>query len=66
MGIYVNPGNLAFKEAVNSLIYVDKSELINYTNNVLKTQRKIYVPAGRVVLESLWQRICLLPITVIL
>lgn len=40
MGIYVNPGNLSFKEAVNSLIYVDKSELIDYTNSVLKTQRK--------------------------
>ena len=25
MGIYVNPGNTAFKEAVNSQIYVDKS-----------------------------------------
>lgn len=33
MGIYVNPGNQAFKEAVNSLIYVDKSELIDYTNS---------------------------------
>lgn len=40
MGIYVNPGNQAFKESVDSLIYVDKSELINYTNSVLKTQRK--------------------------
>lgn len=40
MGIYVNPDNLSFREAVNSLIYVDKSELINYTNSVLRTQRK--------------------------
>ncbi len=31
MGIYVNPGNVAFKEAVNSMIYVDKSALISYT-----------------------------------
>lgn len=40
MGIYVNPKNLLFQEALRSLIYVDKSELIHYTNSVLKTQRK--------------------------
>lgn len=40
MGMYVNPGNQSFKEAVNSFIYVDKSDLIHYTNSVLKTQRK--------------------------
>lgn len=40
MGIYVNPGNQAFKEAVNSQIYVDKSTLIHYTNHVLNTQQK--------------------------
>lgn len=36
MGIYLNPGNAAFSEAVNSKIYVDKSELIIYTNSVAK------------------------------
>ena len=40
MGIYVNPGNTAFKEAVNSQIYVDKSELISYVNSVLNTKQK--------------------------
>ena len=40
MGIYVNPGNTAFKEAINSMIYVDKSELIAYTNSVLNTKQK--------------------------
>lgn len=40
MGIYVNPGNQSFQEALNSQIYVDKSELIHYTNRILKTQRK--------------------------
>ena len=40
MGIYVNPGNTAFREAVNSMIYVDKSELIAYTNRVLNTMQK--------------------------
>lgn len=40
MGIYVNPGNRLFEEAVHSPIYVDKSGLIDYTNSILKTQRK--------------------------
>ena len=40
MGIYVNPGNTAFKEALNSMIYVDKSGLIAYTNQVLNTKQK--------------------------
>lgn len=40
MGLYVNPGNRQFKEAVNSPVYVDKSGLIDYTNSVLNTQRK--------------------------
>ena len=42
MGIYVNPRNRAFKEAVNSKIYVDKSKLIVYTNTVLNTMQKNY------------------------
>ena len=40
MGIYVNPRNGAFKEAINSQIYVDKSGLIAYTNAVLNTKQK--------------------------
>ncbi len=40
MGIYVNPENTAFREAVNSMIYVDKTELIAYTNRVLNTTRE--------------------------
>jgi Predicted AAA-ATPase. len=32
MGIYVNPGNTAFRKALNSDIYVDKTELISVTN----------------------------------
>ena len=40
MGIYVNPGNTSFKEALNSTIYIDKSELITYTNSVLNTTQK--------------------------
>ena len=40
MGIYLNPGNAAFSEAVHSQIYVDKTELISYTNSVLATNQK--------------------------
>ena len=40
MGIYVNPGNTAFREALNSAIYIDKTGLIAYTNKVLNTKQK--------------------------
>ncbi len=37
MGIYLNPDNAAFKKAVKSEIYVDKSLLIAFTNKVMNT-----------------------------
>lgn len=40
MGIYLNPGNAAFQEAVNSKIYVDKTGLLLYTNGALGTVQK--------------------------
>lgn len=40
MRTYVNPENAAFQEAVNSPIYIDKSDLILYTNKVLNTKQK--------------------------
>lgn len=40
MGIYLNPKNTGFREAVQSEIYVDKSNLITYTNKVLGTKQK--------------------------
>ena len=40
MGLYVNPGNEAFTESVNSEIYIDKTDLIMYTNQVLGTEQK--------------------------
>ncbi len=40
MGIYLNPDNEGFREAVDSEIYVDKSELLTYTNKVLGTEQK--------------------------
>ena len=39
MGIYLNPGNESFKKALRSKIYIDKTEMISYTNNVLGTQQ---------------------------
>lgn len=35
MGIYVNPGNAAFRRVQNSDIYIDKTDLIAVTNNRL-------------------------------
>lgn len=40
MGIYFNPSNDKFEEALNSEIYVDKSELIQYTNKMMHTTQK--------------------------
>ena len=37
MGMFVNPGNQAFQVAVNSEIYVDKTEILEYTNKVMNT-----------------------------
>ena len=40
MAIYINPNNTSFSQAVNSEIYIDKTELIKYTNNILNTEQK--------------------------
>lgn len=40
MGIYLNPDNIDFKEALNSEIYVDKTGLIALTNKVIRTEQK--------------------------
>ena len=40
MGIYLNPGDEPFWQAVHSKIYVDKTGLLNYTNKVLRTSQK--------------------------
>ena len=39
MGRFFNPDNSAFLQTLNSKIYVDKTELINYTNNVLNSEQ---------------------------
>lgn len=40
MGIYLNPSNEKFQRSLNSKIYVDKSELIAYTNEVIQTNQQ--------------------------
>ncbi len=40
MGIYLNPDNIGFQEALNSEIYIDKSELIKHTNSKIRTMDK--------------------------
>ena len=40
MGKYLNPTNKGFEIARNSKIYVDKTELIKYTNSVLDTEQR--------------------------
>ncbi len=38
--MYLNPGNNLFKRALNSKIYVDKSGLISYINEVIDTEQE--------------------------
>ncbi len=46
MGIYLNPGNDGFKKSIRSIIYVDKTELIARTNELIGTKEK-YVCVSR-------------------
>ena len=40
MGIYLNPGNEGFWNAVRSKIYIDKTRLIAYTNELINTEQR--------------------------
>ncbi len=40
MGTYLNPGGQGFEEAVNSEIFVDKTEMIGYLNSLVNTKQK--------------------------
>ena len=46
MGVYLNPGTQLFSIAVNSLIYVDKTEMIAETNALVNTE-KCYLCVSR-------------------
>ena len=62
MGRFVNPGNSAFKVALASEIYIDKTGLLDFIV-FLEQSRHIYVIAGREGLASLLRPICLQHIT---
>ena len=40
MGTYFNPSNAGFRQAVNSRIYIDKTQLIDILNSRLFTEEK--------------------------
>ncbi len=46
MGIYLNPGYVSFKNAVDSEIFVDKTEMLLYLNSVVATEQR-YVCVSR-------------------
>ena len=46
MGIYLNPDNKGFEQAIRSKIYVDKSNLISCTNELINTEEK-YICVSR-------------------
>ena len=46
MGNYLNPGNKLLKMALSSQIYVDKTEMISYTNRVICTEQR-YICVSR-------------------
>ena len=46
MGTYLNPGKQSYQMAVNSEIFVDKTEMIRYLNTVINTQQR-YVSVSR-------------------
>ena len=41
MGRFVNPDNSAFQVALNSEIYIDKTELLSYTNKMMDTNNAL-------------------------
>ena len=47
MGLYLNPGNEAFRQAVNDDIYIDKTKMIAQMNQRLNRSRVKYVCVSR-------------------
>ena len=46
MGIYLNPGNVEYKNVVNSQVFVDHSLMIEYTNQIMCTNKQ-YICVSR-------------------
>ena len=40
MGTYLNPGSQSYQMTVNSKIYIDKTEMIQYLNSLVNTQQR--------------------------
>jgi len=40
MGTYLNPGKAAYRMAVNSEIFIDKTRMIQYINSIVNTQQR--------------------------
>lgn len=64
MGMYLNPGSGSFKEAIQSDIYVDKTEMINYVNSVIGTRQKYMCVSRPRRFGKTTQRICFVPTTI--
>lgn len=47
MGLYLNPGNEAFRQAITDELYIDKTELISLINRKLNKSRLKYVCLSR-------------------
>ena len=59
MGLYLNRGMKNFEmHAIHSKIYVDKTEMIKFTNSQLFGEHKTSVSADHGVLENQWRLIC--------
>ena len=46
MGIFLNRGNEEFKKVLNSEIYIDKTDMLDFFNKVLDTEQQ-YVCVSR-------------------
>ena len=53
MGIYFNPSNESFKKDRNYKIYVDKTELLEYLNELVETPKNCVAVAMQGVLVNL-------------
>ena len=46
MGVFLNRGTMEFESAVNSMVYVDKTDMVSFFNNVINTEQR-YVCVSR-------------------
>ncbi len=63
MGRFLNPDNSAFQKILNSEIYVDKSQLISYTNRMINAEQAFMQQPAAPLSENLHQANVLPPIT---